>query len=327
MATREDVARLAGVSTATVSRAISGKSYIKQATRDRVYKAAEMLDYHPNTVARNLRMRRNNMVAVIVEDLSNAYVAECVEIMSREARKYGCYVMLFDVKHGNIDGVAEEIIQSNAAGVVNSTMSQVSEKNKQKFLRSDIRTINVTIQNELIVEIRYEQGMREAFRLLSEKNKKRPVYMGGLPAGWLKHNTRIETFLKFGKEFGMQLDEDSVVAGTYPNDKYPTIGYRETNRLFEQGKEFDSVFCLTDALAPGVLCSLAEHGKKVPQDIAVIGCDNADISEYTVPKLTTIDTRVENVYKTYIRYLLTEDKKDKNTLVYFDTKLVLRESL
>ena len=324
MADREDVARLAGVSSATVSRVINGNARVKRETRDKVNRAIKALDYYPNSIARNLRMESSNMVAVIVDDLCNAYVSECVEIMSREARKYGCYVMLFDLVHDNLDGIMEEIIGNKVRGVVNSTISQVSDRNKQKFARMNIKTINVTIKDELIVQIRYEQAMREAFRLLAEKNKKKPVYMGGLSSDWLEYNSRVQAFFKLSKEFGMQTDAGSVISGTYPRDKYSFIGYRETDRLFKEGREFDSVFCLTDALAIGVLCALSEHGKKIPQEVAVIGCDNIKQSEYTVPKLTTIDTQSEEVYKTYIRYLLSEDKE---TDYAFDTTLIVRESI
>ncbi len=324
MADRVDVARLAGVSTATVSRVTSCKGYVKRETREKVIKAIEMLDYRPNALAQNLRLKRNNMIAVMAEDLCNAYTAECVEVLSREARKYGCCIMLFTVNEGNIDAVVDEIVRNKTMGVVNSTMLKISDENRQKLLRAKTRTIGIAENFELDIQIKYEDAMREAYKLLVERNKKRPIYMGGIPMDWLINNTRVKAFLQLNEEFGMIGGLQSVIAGKYPLEKYHIIGYNETNRLFEEGKEFDTVFCLTDSMAMGVLHSLFEHGKKVPQDVAVIGCDNVSSSDLMNPGLTTIDTQEEEVCKEYIRYILSDDQ---NIVRYYDTKLIIRDTL
>lgn len=325
MADREDVARLAGVSTATVSRVTSGNGYVKKETRDKVNKAITMLDYRPNALAQNLRRKRNNMVAVMVEDLCNAYTAEGVEVMTREARKYGCYIMLFTVNEDNIDAIVEEIVQSKAMGLVNSTMLKISDSNRRKLLHSKTRTIGIAEKPELDILIRYDQAMREAYKILAKKNKKHPVYMGGLPMDWLLNNySLVKAFLELNKEFGMSSTPESIVAGKYPLEKYHIIGYNETNGLFARGVEFDALFCLTDSMAMGAIRSLVEHGKRIPEDVAVIGCDNVSLSNFTAPTLTTIDTQEEAVYKEYIRYLLSDDE---NIVKCYDTKLIVRGTL
>ena len=81
---------------------------------------------------------------------------------------------------------------------------------------------------------------------------------------------------------------------------------------------------MTDSMAMGAIRSLVEHGKRIPEDVAVIGCDNVSLSNFTAPALTTIDTQEEAVYKEYIRYLLSDDE---NIVKCYDTKLIVRGTL
>lgn len=324
MADRNEVAKLAGVSTATVTRVTSGKGYVKQETREKVIRVIENLDYKPNVLAQNLRMKKSNIIAVLVEDLCNAYTAESVEIMTKEARLYGYFVMLFTVTDRKIDQVIDEAIQNRVAGVINLTLVEVTESNRKKLAEAKIRTVNISYPSELDIRPEYEQAMREAYQRMFASGKNKPIYMGGIALGWLLNDNRIQTFLKLNREYGLPCGEEAIVAGSYPLEKYQDIGYREMSKLLEEGRDFDTVFCMTDSLAMGTMHAIMEHGRRIPQDIAIVGCDNVKISSMLTPALTTIDNGCEMVSKEYIRYILSDDS---NMSIDFNAKLVVRETL
>lgn len=323
MANRKEVARIAGVSTATVTRVTSGKGYVAPKTREKIVAVIEQLNYKPNTLAQNLRMRKSNGIAVFVEDLQNPYIAECVEIMTKEAKARGYIVMLFTITVQNVKEVAEEVLENNIMGVINLALVDIGAEEKRKFTEKGIRMINI-MENGLTVHIDYEPAMRAVFRILRDQGKRHPVFIGGMGREWMLGDNRIRSFLKLNREFGMSGGENEVIAGNYPAERYMEIGYRRVGEMIAQGTAFDAVFCITDALAMGVLKALAESGKRVPEDVAVIGCDNVSMASMTNPGLTTFDGRIETISKEYIRYILSDELISEK---HYESRLIARGTL
>lgn len=322
MADREEVARLAGVSTATVTRVTSGKGCVAQDTRKKILAIIERLNYKPNTVAQNLRMKTSNTVAVFVEDFCNPYIAECIENMVREVKTDG-KVMLCMVSEQNVSGVIDEVIQNHVRGIINLSQVQVSEADKTKLVEKGVRTVNMVVGG-LDVRIDYEIALRQAFTLLQKRGKKRPAFIGWASREIMKYDNRVQSFIRLCDEFGMLSGESDVLEGTYPQERYPDIGYRTAQQFIAEKKNYDAIFCITDAMAMGVLKALEENGISVPDEVAVIGCDNVNIARMLKPALTTIDVKTTSVCKDYIRYILSDEK----TLnLSYPSELVVRETL
>ncbi len=322
MVNREEVARLAGVSTATVTRVSSGKGSVAPATRKKVLAIIKQLNYKPNVIAQNLRMKTSNTVAVFVEDFCNPYIAECVENMVHEIKANG-KVMLCMVSAQNVSDVIDEVVQNHVRGIINLSQVQVCEADKNKLREKGVRTINIMVGG-LDMRVDYQIAMREAFSILKQKGKKCPVFIGWTDRDGMKDDNRVQSFVRLCREFDMKSGEEDVLEGTYPKDRYPDIGYRTVQRLVASNREFDAIFCVTDAVALGALKALEESGIPVPEKVAVIGCDNVNIARMLKPALTTIDVKIERVCKDYIKYILSDEQ---SVNISYQSELVVRETL
>ena len=119
MITRKDVAELAGVSKTTVTRVLSGNGYVSEENRRKVKNAAERLNYIPNNIAKNLNQQYSNIIAVLVEDLTNQYYLQIISAMTDEAMKLGMMVSVFSITRKNIDTVIGNLIAERDCGIVN----------------------------------------------------------------------------------------------------------------------------------------------------------------------------------------------------------------
>lgn len=326
MVNRKEVARLAGVSTATVTRVASGKGCVSAETREKVLKIINELHYKPNSVACNLKLKKNKAIAVLVEDLCNPYIAEAVEVMTTEAMRYGYVIMLFFVSTQNINEVIDDVLENNVSGLINLALLNVNIEKEcgQKFCGRDIRMINVLSNQGLSIKMNYEKAMKQAFSLLKERGKKHAVFVGGMLRSWMFGDNRVKSFLSAGREAGFPSEEKDVFSGDYPKEKYTDIGYRVVKTLLSAGKRFDAVFCMTDSIAIGALKALTDSGKNVPRDVAVIGCDNVNIAGMLTPALTTFDGRIEELAKEYVRYIIDPSAENYRE---FECELIIRNTL
>ncbi len=326
MVNRKTVAAMAGVSTATVTRVTSGKGYVSEEARKKVEEAIKTLNYRPNQLAQNLRMQRSNAIAVIVEDIVNPYNSELIEKMAFEARKRGYALALYLLTdyegRGGLAGVIDEICANRFAGVINITFGSRFEEVDIERLKS--LNIPISVSNISMLKIDYEGPMREAYKLLKDRNCKRIAFINGMPDWFIRRDYRYIAYCKLNKEFGMEEDERLIVGGDYPRSKYFDLGYRGIEKLFEEGVEFDAVFCLTDIIAAGVINALNERGKKIPDDLPLFGCDNIQLSTMLTPPLTTIDECHKRIAEIYIKYILGEEQEYP---VKLHTRLIRRQSL
>lgn len=329
MMNREEVARIAGVSTTTVTRVVTGQGYVSEKTRKKVMDAVKQFNYKPNLFAQNLRHGKSNIVVVLTEDLCNTYTARSIEVMMSEAQKYGYTVMFYTVTDHNLSGVIDEIVQMRVFGVINLTHIVITERDCAAVDEAKIRTVNFFYRTDhsdrdLNVDVDYAEAMREAFERLQKSGKRRPIFIGGLGRGLLFNHSRVHAFCELSKEYGWYRGEGSIFSGDYPREKYQQFGYRCTKQALAEGYPFDSVFCLTDTAAVGVMCALHEAHKCIPEDVAVIGCDNMYDSLMTYPALTSIDNGVERVCLEYIRFLVSDKKSDDLNI---EAKLICRDTL
>lgn len=324
---RKAVAALVGVSTATVTRVTSGRGYVSEEARTKVEEAIRKLNYHPNQLARSLRMRKSNMIAVIAEDIVNPYYSEVIEAMITEARRYGYIVVLYilteHVESEKLSDLIDEICNSLYAGIINLTLIPFHKREIERISALNVPTINLAGEEEL-VDLDYEKGMREAFSILRGQGKKRIAFVSGTPWGFVKSDGRYLAYRKLLGEFGMEEDPRLIVDGDYPITKYFELGYRAVQKLHREGVPFDSVFCLTDMIAPGVVRALSEFGKKVPEDVSLFSCDNVQLSAMLSPSVSTLDGHGKDLARLYIQYIL---GMVKNLPAHFEAEFVRRESL
>lgn len=322
MVTKKEVAEYAGVSTATVSRVINGVGYISAKTEKKVRKAIEELKYIPNKLAGNLARNRSNLIAVLVEDLINPYYMTLVDAMVERASAENYVVAVFAIKNREVRRVLDDLASNRVCGIVNLAMFTCDFSYYDIFTEAGTKLINCTADTSM-VSIDYKTGMEEAMKCLCENGYKNVAFISGLEE-WLTYkDTRVKYFTENRERFGFEVNDKMILSGDYPISKAYDVGYTLALQLLESGEKFDSLICLTDMMAFGAIKALSGKGYKIPDDIALIGCDDLEFTEYFTPALTTISVDKRSEGFAYIDYVLGKITE----VTEIETHLKIRESV
>lgn len=325
MVTKQDVAIRAGVSTATVGRVLSGKGYVSADARLKVEEAVKALNYRRNNLAANLRKRKSNVIAVLVEDLLNPYYMHLAEAMVERAKEKNCIVSLFAVKDRDVRQVLDDLLSNRVCGIVNLAMFTCDFSWYDIFLEEGIRLINCTATGPKVV-VDYTEGMEQALACLQKAGRKRPAFLAGIESWLAPGDLRVKYFRENASRFGLQYDPELLFCGSYPMVKAHRVGYELCESLIRSRKSFDSLLCMTDMMALGALKALYDYGYKIPQDISVIGCDDLDFTGFFQPALTTIAVDKKAEAYAYVDLILDDDVSDCDVR-RVGTSLVVRSSV
>lgn len=300
-ATRSDVAKLAGVSTATVSNVINNGHMVKDETAERVWDAIEKLNYRPNMVARSLATQRTMQIGILLEDIHNPFYGEIVKHIEAAANRHGYFVNIC-VTSDNFDNYFDSFISRNLDGVFLAALpSQFNMEKLDALLESGIKLVtsgNLDVDTSRIstIEHDYEKAMAEAVDYLVELGHQEIVYLNGLD-GQSHNDTRCTTYVKHMQQLGLPVN---FVSGTYPYRTDVTSGYEQTMRLLDGGNHFTAIICCNDMMAIGAMRALSDRGLRVPEDVSVMGFDGILIGKYQQPSLTTmaVDAKAfgENIF-------------------------------
>jgi DNA-binding LacI/PurR family transcriptional regulator len=334
--TMHDVARVAGVSIKTVSNVINDYPHVRPGTRDRVNEAILQLDYRPNLSARGLRSGRTGVIGLAVPSLRENYFAELADAVIRAAEKRGLGVMVEQTSGQReielravsssrprfLDGMLFSPVglgQGDAEALaVDSPLVLLGERIFGG--PTDHITMHNTSSSKAAVEHLLEIGRRRIaligadFRIRNEASSA---------------NLRLQGYLSALEEAGIEHDE-SLVRPTPMSQWNRAGGAAATHRMIEEGVEFDAVFTLNDTLGLGVLRALREEGRRIPDDVAVIGFDNIDESKYSVPSMSTVDTGRDEIARIAVDRLIERinEKGERRPPETFkpDFRIVRRES-
>jgi len=286
LATIKDVAKLAGVSVATVSRVINNNGSVKEATVEAVNDAIRQLDYHPNFLGRTLRRLQTMKIIVMLPTISNPLYSRVVRGIQTCAAQNGFHVMLAIaeskesedqyiemLKHRLVDGII--FLHSNMTA---KEASDLSENYPIVFACEHIQgadTAVITINN-------FAAGFK-ATEFLIQNGCSSIVF---LSAGELYYSSvlRKEGYKAALEHYGIAYNEDLIInEGLTFN-----AGKRAAARINELSALPDAVFSVSDSAAIGLISTLAQQGIYAGEDISVMGFDDNAISEYYRPSLTTI---------------------------------------
>ncbi len=331
--TISDVARAAGVSTASVSSVINGRSRVSAATTARINAAIAELGYQINPTARMLRSGRTGAIGLVVPELNRPYFGQLATHLADELAGSGRHLVV-QRSGGSRE---QELAAASFARLrmYDGVIFSVVDLDAQELERLGFSTPVVLI-GERSSERRFDHvamdnvgGSAQATRYLLERGARRIVLLGGdLHAGIDMAQLRTRGYTSALAEQGLAIDEDLVV----PLSVFGLeAGRAAVHSLVKHGVEFDAIFAVTDVVALGALRGLAECGLQVPQDVQVIGFDNITEAAYSTPALTTVDPNKRDIARTALA-LLDErlDQQASDALVprevIVDTSLVGRES-
>ncbi|MEV4042160.1 LacI family transcriptional regulator [Streptomyces sp. SAI-195] len=283
--TSHDVARLAGVSQPTVSRALRDDPRVSPATREKVKRAAQALNYVPSEAGRTLSTRATRRVGVIVTDMTNPFYPHVVAPLHDELQRLGYRMMLLTERSD--EAVAEEkLLDQSLDGVVLATAttdSRLPALLERRGMPYVFLNRDTGRPGDFASVVDNEGGGRLVARELIRLGHRRIAGIFGA-ANTTTGRDRELGFRLALADGGIGLPDDRVVRGAF---EYET-GYAALPALLEAAEPPTAVFCGNDVVAIGVLNAALAAGVKVPDDLTVIGFDDLPMASWEVFRLTTV---------------------------------------
>lgn len=288
--TIKDVARVAGVSVASVSRALNGNDNVTGTTRERIVAVAAQLRYMPNNAARSLITRRTQTIGAVLPDLHGEFFSELIRGMDAAARARGLHLLVSST-HGSAAEAADVLrtLRGRVDGVL--IMSPHADAN---LLADNLpATLPVVLMNTRIAGDAYpllsidnHGGSLAMVRHLIACGRRRIAFIAG-PADNLDASERLR-----GYRDALARLLPGLPASVLPGDFSEESGYRAGLRVGQPDARPDAVFAANDMMAIGCLFALTEQGIRVPEDIALAGFDDIPIARFVSPPLTTVRVRI-----------------------------------
>ncbi len=335
--TIRDVASAAGVSLKTVSNVLHDHPHVRPSTRERVLQAIDDVGYRPNLSARGLRSGRTGVIGLAVPALRENYFAELADAVIRSAAQRGVSVL---VEQTGGDREAELLA---IAGTSRPHFIDGLLFNPISLGQSDASTLDTNIPVVLLGERIFDgptdhvtmhnvSSARAAVEHLIGIGRRRIAVVGADPdaerAGDLSSATlRTRGYRQALENAGLSVDPRLVRPAEHWSR---AAGAAATRALLDERIAFDAVFALNDTLGLGAIRTLSASGVSIPQDVAVIGFDNIEESQYSTPSMTTVDAGREQIADQAVALLLDRIGPSRSTAppqtVKPEFRIVQRES-
>jgi len=288
--TLSDVARLAGVSPITVSRALRGERAVEASLVARVQAAAQELGYVPDPAARALASRHSAQVVVLVPMLSNALFVDLLEAVQRSLRPAG-YQMLMGVTHydaGEEESLLRELLLHRPAGLLITGREQ-NETSRKLIAQSGVPCVHLmeAVQDESVYSVGFSQADAgaEMTRHLLHRGRRHIVFAAAQLdprtlqrlAGWRRELTRAGLY-------------QATLEWRNPAPSSMALGAEMFDAILQAQPATDAIFFCNDDLAQGALLAALRSGIKVPQQVAIAGFNDLTGSDQMLPALTTVRT-------------------------------------
>lgn len=295
MATIYDVARLAGVSTTTVSHVLNGTRHVNTDTKGRVLSAVDQLRYQPSSVARAMVRQETKTIALIVPDNLHPFFSELACSVEAYAFAAGYNVMLCQTERNpeKEQDYFEMLVSKRVDGVLHMTTNH-QNPNLEPLLAHNIPVAtfdrDYTDTGLLIdtVRIENERGAYLATRHLVDLGHRRIACIW-VPGG--ESSRRRAGYERALAEAGIELDESLLATG----DWMLQSGWSAAEQLMAAPSPPTAIFSSNDVMAIGAMARLHEQGCRVPQDVSIVGFDDVSLARFSSPLLTTYATPIAEV--------------------------------
>lgn len=331
MATIKDVAKLAGVSTTTVSHVINKTRFVAEETREAVWAAIKTLHYSPSAVARSLKVNHTKSIGLLATSSEAPYFAEIIEAVENRCFDRG-YTLILGNAHNDLQkqrAYLSMMAQKRVDGLL--VMCSEYPDDLLKMLEEN-RNIPMVVMDwsesrgdftDTVLDNAFHGGYLAGRYLIDRGHRD----IGAIP-GQLERNTgggRHAGFLKALNEANIAVRDEWIVQGDFE----PESGHKAMQQILSQKQRPTAVFCGGDIMAMGAICAADEMGLRVPQDISVIGYDNVRNARYFTPALTTVHQPKEQLGVTALDMLLERilSKREQQQTIEVQPTLIERRSV
>ncbi len=300
VATIKDVAREAGVTVTTVSRVLNNRGYISEATRKKVNQVMDNLGYSPNEIARSLYRKHSRMIGLIIPTVSHPFFGELASAIELSTYEAGYKTILCN---SHLDQTKEriyvEMLKSHKMdGIIMA--SHTLEVDEYENLNMPLVTVDRQISDSIpSIASDNSEGGRLAAQLLIRKGAKKAAYICGSLKLNLLANRRYDAFVQVMNANNVSHTVIQTNIDVFDTTQYATL----VNELFSDHPDIDAVFA-SDIKAAHVVQTCSRLGRRVPQDVMVVGYDDIKLANLLVPRLTTIHQPIAEMGRKIVELIL-----------------------
>ncbi|KPA04667.1 LacI family DNA-binding transcriptional regulator [Pantoea agglomerans] len=282
----QKIARMAGVSVATVSRVLNNSDSVKPANRQKVLEAIEESNYQPNLLARQLRTARSSMILVLVSDISNPFCAEVVKGIEEQAEKNGYRILLCNSgadiarSRSSLQLLSGKMVDGIITMDAFSKLPELSQLiGKAPWVQCAEHDDNGQIS---CVGIDDDVAAQSVVHYLAGQGRQRIAL--------INYDLRYRYARLRQQGYAHQLKEQQLAwqAIAYASELSFSAGKAAMNQLLAGETRPDAVFAVSDTLAAGAMAAIQQAGLRIPHDIAVVGFDGSELADMVSPPLTTL---------------------------------------
>ncbi|WP_096439888.1 LacI family DNA-binding transcriptional regulator [Alteribacter populi] len=332
MATIKDIAKAAGVSVTTVSRALNGYDDVNEKTRNRIKSIADELKYSPNAVARSLVMSKTKTIGLLVSELNRSGAKD---------------MFTFEVMCGINDSSSDEgydliLFSTNSVKQQSKSYSQLCrERQVEGVIMQGVKTddpyleeviesnipcvlIDVELEGDNVGYVTTDNvfGAQMAIKHLINLGHKHIAMINGHDQA-LVSQRRLSGYLKELDEASIPFREEYVLNGEFLEPKAETVAYE----FLQKNPEVTAIFCASDLMALGAMRAAQRLGKRIPNDLSIVGFDDITLAQYANPQLTTIaQDKYQMGYEAARLLTAMLHKKTLQRKMILDNQLIVRGS-
>ncbi len=327
----KDIAKMAGVSKATVSRVLNNSDAVAPHTQKKILSIIDEVGFFPNHVARSLKVKQTKTIGVIVPDIGNPFYFEVIRGIEKFLDKNGFNIMLCNSSYNEEKELRylSLLASKKVDGIILAASSEDSKSLKKLRLWNIPYVVFDLPQSENIdnsVLIDHSLCSHIGTNYLIKKGHKKILIIDACRY-MVEYSKYIKGYIKALNENKINVDKDLIQETT------PDIigGYNIIKKMLQNNIEFSGVLAISDLVAVGVYKAAKVFGKSIPEDISVIGNDDIPLARYLCPPLTTIqqpkflighrsaELLLENIYN--------KNNKDSYKTILLDIRLIKRESV
>lgn len=325
MVTSRDVARVAGVSQATVSRVLQGSSRVTESTRARVVSALKSTGYTPNVLARAMRTQRTGTIGVVVASITNPFYPEILDVLADRLAQAGRRMILWTSGPGEASAI-EAIGQRLVDGVVFTSVTADSAPLATALAQqSAVVLVNRGVDGVGCDQVTSDNvgGAAEVARYFVRAGRDEPALIGG-PLDTSTAREREDSFRAELSRLAAGLPSERFRRGDFSHAE----GYAAMTALLQASQPPSAVFCVNDLTAFGALDAARAAGVAVPEDLWVVGYDDIDMASWESFDLTTVRQPMAEMVAAAVDLLLSriDDPDRPAERRRFPSRLIVRGS-
>ena len=332
--TSRDIADRAGVSQATVSRALRNSPLVRQDTRERIQQIARDLNYFVNRNAAGLRTHQSNTIALLLFDETdgtdkrmNLFFMSFLDNITRAAARHG-YDVLLSLQQLTDDWHIEYQASHRADGLILLGYGDYAQY-REKLNALAAANTRFIIWGPIVKDqpghsfgCDNESGGYQATKHLIDLGRSRIAYIGRKERRSPEHASRYDGYVRALREANLEPNENL----RFPADNSENLGYQAVQQMLESKVPFDAIFAVTDLIGIGAMRAIQDARLHVPDDVAIVGFDDMPLAAYVTPALTTVQQNAQVAAEGLVDGIigLIEGHPVESTLM--EPKLIVRES-